>query len=145
MSAIWDKFKKDEKEATDKAPVLAKDEKKEDKKKEDKKPKKKKVKADLEKAALFESTIIQPIISENAMNQQVAGKYVFEVKGSASKPKIAQAVKALYGVEVEKVNVLRYSPRFRQFRSQFGKTKGWKKAIVTIGKGQSIDLFTEVK
>lgn len=144
MSAIWNKFKKDEKdekgEQTSGSDVGVK------KKKEEKKTgKAKKAKSDIDKARLFEKIIIRPVVSENAMNQQAMGKYVFEVSKTASKSEIAKAVKALYGTEALKVNVIRYDSRMRRFRNNYGMTRQYKKAIVTIGKEQTVDLFTEAK
>lgn len=144
MSAIWDKFKKEEDGKKDDKSTKA--EGAEVKKKEIGKSKKaKKAKSDLDKAKLFEKVIIKPIVSENAMSQQVLGKYVFEVNKNASKPEIAKAVKALYGVDVKKVNISVYDSQAKSFRNMAGRTREYKKAIVTVDKEQSIELFTEAK
>lgn len=142
MSAIWNKLKKS---AEDKEGEKSSKDGFARKSDDDKKKKPKKAKSDIEKALLFEKVIIRPLVSENAMNQQMLGKYVFEVSQAAPKPEIAKAVKALYGVDVLKVNIAKYDRRMKRFRNTFGMTGGYKKAIVTIDKQQSIELFTEAK
>ena len=100
-------------------------------------------KMDAAKASLFSRTVMRPVISENAMNQQMLGKYVFKVAVCANKSEIADSIKAIYGVDVEKVNVVRYKAESKMFRSKQGQKKQFKKAIVTVVKGQTIEMFKE--
>ncbi|MDA3815431.1 MAG: 50S ribosomal protein L23 [Patescibacteria group bacterium] len=142
MVAFWNKDDKDKSEDS------AKNEEQKTavatKKNSDKKPKKKKISADLKKKSdLVNKIVINPIISEKAMNQQVLGKYVFEVSQKANKKNIAEAVEALYGVNVEDVNLINYKQKKRNFRNFRGQQKAVKKAIVTIKSGQEIKLFNE--
>lgn len=97
----------------------------------------------LKNAKLVNDTIISPIISEDAMNKTTVGKYVFQVNPKANKNQVAEAVQALYGVDVVKVNMMKYKQKNRNFRQIKGKQSGYKKAIVTIKTGQEIKLFTE--
>lgn len=97
----------------------------------------------LKNAKLVNDTIISPIISEDAMNKTTVGKYVFQINPKANKNQVAEAVQALYGVDVMKVNVMKYKQKNRNFRQIKGKESGYKKAIITIKKGQEIKLFTE--
>lgn len=109
-----------------------------------KKSGKKKISADLKKKAdLVNGVIINPVISERAMNQQALGKYVFEVSQKANKKIVAEAVKVLYEVDVEGVNLMNYKQKKRNFRNFRGQQKAVKKAIVTIKSGQEIKLFNE--
>lgn len=95
------------------------------------------------------SVIIRPVITEKLSRlQDEAAKYTFEVAMDATKPEIRKAVEALYpGVEVGKVNtlIMPSKPKGRYTRSgyQAGRTKNWKKAIVTVRKGE-IDFFAEI-
>ncbi len=151
MSAFWDKFTKKQaegKETDGKSAVLKKEDssqkvvKKEVAKKDSKK--KKKGPEDYKgKSRLVNDTIIEPIVSEDAMNKEVLGKYVFKVKKKTSKKQIAQAVEAKYQVEVVKVNCLNQDGKKRNFRQTVGRKNNYKKAIVTIEKNQKIVLFSE--
>lgn len=165
MSAFWDKIKgkKDQKEAekaSDGVATESKASKKQDSVKpaeeEKKSPKtakkgrskekkaRKKVMSQIE-AKLAGRVLLSPKISEASMNQQAIGKYVFKVVSGANKNEIAKAIEAFYGVNVEKVNILNYSSKRKNFRGVAGAVKGFKKAIVTLRSGQSIDMFKEAK
>jgi large subunit ribosomal protein L23 len=94
------------------------------------------------------SVIIKPVITEKLSRLQEEGKYTFEVARNANKPEIKKAVEAAYpGVKVAKVNtaIMPSKPKGRYTRSgyQGGRTKVWKKAIVTIKEGE-IDFFAEI-
>jgi len=94
------------------------------------------------------SVIIKPVITEKLSRLQEQNKYTFEVVKNATKPEIKQAVEAVYpGVKVAKVNtaIMPSKPKGRYTRSgyQGGRTKVWKKAIVTIKEGE-IDFFAEI-
>ncbi|WP_103664565.1 50S ribosomal protein L23 [Gracilimonas amylolytica] len=94
------------------------------------------------------SVIIKPVITEKLSRLQEEGKYTFEVAKNASKPEIKVAVEAAYpGVKVAKINtaIMPSKPKGRYTRSgyQGGRTKVWKKAIVTIKEGE-IDFFAEI-
>ncbi|HEU0028819.1 MAG TPA: 50S ribosomal protein L23 [Ktedonobacterales bacterium] len=69
-------------------------------------------------------------------------RYTFEVALEASKPQIRQAVEALFGVKVVKVNTMRMPGKTRTLRTRRGiyrkEARPWKKAIVTLAEGQSI-------
>ncbi|SMO97424.1 50S ribosomal protein L23 [Gracilimonas mengyeensis] len=95
------------------------------------------------------SVIKKPVITEKMSRlQEEADKYTFEVDLNATKPEIKKAVEATYpGVKVAKVNtaIMPSKPKGRYTRSgyQGGRTKLWKKAIVTIKEGE-IDFFAEI-
>lgn len=95
------------------------------------------------------SVIIRPVITEKLSRlQEEAAKYTFEVAKEATKPEIRKAVEETYpGVEVGKVNtlIMPSKPKGRYTKSgyQGGRTKTWKKAIVTVKKGE-IDFFAEI-
>jgi large subunit ribosomal protein L23 len=94
------------------------------------------------------SIIVKPVITEKLSRLQEEGKYTFEVAKNATKPEIKRAVEAVYpGVKVAKVNtaIMPSKPKGRHTRSgyQAGRTKVWKKAIVTVKEGE-IDFFAEI-
>ena len=143
MVAFWNKDNKEKKDgsAEEKKQKAVAVEKKSGGKKKDKK---KKISADLKKKSkLVNSVILSPVISERAMNQQVLGKYVFEVSQRSNKQIVAETIEALYGVDVKQVNLMNYKQKKRSFRNFSGQQKAVKKAIVTIKKGQEIKLFNE--
>jgi large subunit ribosomal protein L23 len=95
------------------------------------------------------SILIRPLITEKLSRiQENEGKYAFEVKSSATKPEIKKAIETHYpGVKVAKVNtlIMPSKPKGRYTRSGFqaGRTKTWKKAIISVKEG-TIDFFEEI-
>ena len=92
---------------------------------------------------LINRVIVGPKVSESAIKQQTLGKYVFFVRKDATKNEVAKAIEAMYGVNVRKVNIQMYSQRNHQFRGHKGKKSAFKKAIVSLKKGESLDVFSE--
>lgn len=92
----------------------------------------------------YRDIIIRPIITEKSMRYMDAdNKITFEVAKGTNKVQIAQAVKAIFGVDVEKVNIINVKPKTKRVGRYDGKTKAIRKAIVKIKAGQEIDLFGE--
>lgn len=85
--------------------------------------------------------IIRPIITEHSYDLIEMNKYTFEVARSANKIEIAKAVEELFDVKVTKVNTLNVKPKKKRVRYIAGYTRQWKKAIVTIEAGQTIEIF----
>ena len=85
--------------------------------------------------------LIRPIISEKTTEMMELNKYVFEVSMKSNKLMVRQAVKDLFGVQPEKVNVMRVRGKKKRIRYQVGTTSAWKKAIVTLKEGDKIDIF----
>jgi large subunit ribosomal protein L23 len=87
--------------------------------------------------------IIEPIVSEKSYALLDQGVYTFRVAPKASKPEIHDAVEAVFGVKVVKVNTLnRTGKRKRNRRTgTWGKRADTKRAIVTLAEGERIDLF----
>ncbi|MCL2606502.1 MAG: 50S ribosomal protein L23 [Coriobacteriia bacterium] len=87
--------------------------------------------------------IIRPVVSEKSMDlMEGQNKYTFEVLKTATKPQIARAVEEIFDVEVIKVNTMNVAGKPRRVRMALGKTRNWKKAIVTLAAGDSIELFS---
>ena len=85
--------------------------------------------------------IIRPIISEQSYDMMEDNCYTFEVAKTANKVEIAQAIEAIFNVKVVKVNTLNVKAKPKRVRYQLGKTRTWKKAMVTVKEGDSIELF----
>lgn len=84
--------------------------------------------------------ILKPVITEKIAVQAETQKYAFSVHPSANKKQIKSAIEKIYNVHVTKVNTLNVDGKWRRLRFQAGKTENWKKAIVTLRKGEKIDV-----
>jgi large subunit ribosomal protein L23 len=85
--------------------------------------------------------IVRPIISEKSYRMIEHNRYTFEVLKEASKIEIAKAVEEIFDVKVTNVNTMRVSGKPRRVRYDKGYTKSWKKAVVTLQDGDSIEMF----
>lgn len=93
---------------------------------------------------VFYDVITRPVITEKATMLTELNKIVFRVKPDATKTQVKQAVEALFKVNVVRVNTLNTEGKIKGFRGKLGKREDYKKAIVTLEKGQSIDLSSGV-
>ena len=85
--------------------------------------------------------IVRPIVSEKSYDLMEQNRYTFEVHKSARKEQIAAAVEEVFGVTVLKVNTMNVAGKPRRLRYNKGLSRSWKKAIVTVKAGDTIDLF----
>lgn len=84
-----------------------------------------------------------PVITEKASgSMDEGGKYAFAVDIRANKIEIRKAVEAAFKVKVTKVNTVSMRGKLKRVRWQIGKTPDWKKAIVTLKKGDKIEYAT---
>ena len=83
-----------------------------------------------------------PAITEKSTLVSENNQVVFNVAKDASKPEIKAAVEALFGVKVKAVNTLVRLGKTKRFRNRPGQRSDWKKAMVRLAEGQSIDLTT---
>lgn len=83
----------------------------------------------------------RPVITERATAQMEQGKYTFEVDPKATKIDIKNAVETIFKVDVLKVATIRVPGKTKRVGRHVGRTSPWKKAIVTIKKGQRIPFF----
>ena len=86
--------------------------------------------------------ILSPLVTEKATVMSEKGQYAFRVAMDASKPEIKQAVEGLFGVSVLAVNTLVMKGKAKRFKGRPGQRSDWKKAMVRLADGQSIDLTT---
>lgn len=85
--------------------------------------------------------IIRPIVSERSYSAMEENKYTFEVAKNANKFQIKDSIEELFGVKVVRVNTLNVKPKTKRVRYVAGKTRSWKKAVVTVAEGQTIEVF----
>lgn len=95
------------------------------------------------------SIIIKPIITEKLTQMgDKLNRYGFMVDKKANKLQIKQAIKEIYGVEVAEVNTMTYSgkkkSRYTKAGVISGKSTGYKKALITLAKGESIDFYSNI-
>ena len=92
----------------------------------------------------YRDVIVRPIITEKSMKEMAENnKYTFEVAKGTNKIEIRQAVEAIWGVKVDKVNTSNCKPKAKRMGRYAGKTKAIHKAVVKLKEGSSIDLFGE--
>ena len=87
-------------------------------------------------------TILSPLVTEKATLNSERGQVTFKVAIDATKPQIKAAVEGLFGVTVLGVNTLVVKGKTKRFKGREGQRSDWKKAMVRLAEGQSIDLTT---
>lgn len=85
--------------------------------------------------------IERPIVTEKTHELVSENKYVFKLREAATKSQTKKAIEKLYGVKVEKVNIINISPKKRRFGRVVGSKAGVKKAVVTLKSGNKIEFF----
>ena len=85
--------------------------------------------------------LLAPVVSEKSYNQIEARRYSFRVHPDAHKTQVRQAVEELFEVHVEGVNIVQVRPKPKRRGMVRGKKPGWKKAIVQLREGESIEIF----
>jgi len=87
-------------------------------------------------------TVLSPLVTEKATGMSERNQVAFRVTLDATKPEIKAAVEGLFNVKVLAVNTLVMKGKTKRFRGRPGKRSDWKKAMVRLAEGQSIDLTT---
>ena len=85
--------------------------------------------------------LIAPVVSEKSYSHIPERKYTFKVHKDAHKTQIRQAVEELFGVKVERVNVIKMQPKPKRRGLTRGTKPGWKKAVVQLREGETIEIF----
>ena len=88
--------------------------------------------------------IIAPHITEKATNISEQNKIVFKVHYKANKINLKKNIEKIFKVNVTKINIINKRPKMKITRGRKVKVAGFKKAIVTLKKGQNIDLTTGI-
>ena len=97
----------------------------------------------MEKIHLYDK-IISPLLTEKSTNLSGFNKIVFKVHKNANKKSIKSNIEKIFKVNVTKVNIINKQNRTKLTRGKKVKISGFKKAIITLKKGQSIDLTTGI-
>ena len=85
-----------------------------------------------------------PLVTEKSTMVSESNQVVFEVSMTATKPDIKEAVERLFNVKVRAVNTLIRKGKMKRFRGVKGRQSDFKKAIVTLEEGQTIDITTRL-
>jgi large subunit ribosomal protein L23 len=88
--------------------------------------------------------IRRPMITEKAAIGAESGKFFFEVSDCANKIKVKKAIEAIFGVKVLQVNISNSLGKRKMFKGREGFRNGYKRAIVTLKQGQTIDFTAGV-
>ncbi len=88
--------------------------------------------------------ILSPVVTEKSTNLSEHNKIVFKVPSSANKVNLKKNIEKIFKVNVTKINIINKQNRTKLTRGRKVKVSGFKKAIITLKKGQSIDLTTGI-
>ena len=88
--------------------------------------------------------ILSPMVTEKSTNLSELNKVVFKVPDSANKKNLKKNIEKIFKVNVTKINIINKQNRTKLTRGKKVKVSGFKKAIITLKKGQSIDLTTGI-
>ena len=97
----------------------------------------------MEKLHLYDK-ILSPIVTEKSTNLSEQNKIIFKVNSKANKKNLKSNIEKIFKVNVTKVNIINKKSRIKVTRGKKVKGKGFKKAIITLKKGQNIDLTTGI-
>jgi len=97
----------------------------------------------MEKLHLYDK-IISPLVTEKSTNLSEQNKIIFKVNSKANKKNLKLNVEKIFKVNVIKVNIINKKTRIKTTRGKKVRVKGYKKAIITLKKGQNIDLTTGI-
>ena len=97
----------------------------------------------MEKINLYDK-ILSPLVTEKSTNLSEYNKIVFKVPSRANKKNLKKNIEKIFQVNVIKINIINKQRRTKLTRGKKVKIPGFKKAIITLKKGQSIDLTTGI-
>ena len=97
----------------------------------------------MNKINLYDS-ILNPLVTEKSTNLSEMNKVVFKVNRSANKRSVKKSIEKIFKVNVVKINIINKQRRIKIAKGKKVKVQGYKKAIVTLKKGQNIDLTTGI-
>ena len=97
------------------------------------------IKNNLSKEKAF-NVILKPVVTEKSTILSENNQIVFLVNIDSNKIDIKKSIELIYGVKVNSVNIIRMKGKTKVFKGKIGKRSDYKKAIISLPKGQSIDL-----
>lgn len=90
---------------------------------------------------LAREIIIKPVVTEKSVDLMQENKYCFKVAKDANKIEIKNAIEEIFKVTVVNVNTVNVHGKMKRMGRTQGKTASWKKAVVTLREGDSIEVF----
>jgi len=99
------------------------------------------VKDGIENKQAIRGLLLSPVITEKSAKDERYSKYTFQVAGAAGKNEIKKAVETRYGLKPIKVNIITSEGKYKRYGRFWGKRKDTKKAVVTLPKGKSINVY----
>ena len=97
----------------------------------------------MDKVHLYDR-ILSPVVTEKSTNLSEQNKIIFKVPKKANKKNLKKNIEKIFKVNVTKINIINKKTRTKTTRGKKVKVKGFKKAIITLKKGQNIDLTTGI-
>jgi len=97
----------------------------------------------MDKIHLYDK-ILSPMVTEKSTNMSDQNKIVFKVPSAANKVNLKKNIEKIWKVNVTKINIINKRNRTKLVKGKKVKVSGFKKAIITLKKGQSIDLTTGI-
>ena len=97
----------------------------------------------MEKIHIYDK-ILSPLVTEKSTNMSDQNKIIFKVPNKANKIILKKNIEKIFKVNVTKINIINKQPRKKTVRGKKVKVSGYKKAIITLKKGQNIDLTTGI-
>ena len=97
----------------------------------------------MEKLHLYDK-IISPLVTEKSTNLSEQNKITFKVNSKANKKNLKLNIEKIFKINVTKINIINKKTRMKTIRGKKVRVKGYKKAIITLKKGQNIDLTTGI-
>ena len=97
----------------------------------------------MEKIHIYDK-ILSPLVTEKSTNMSDQNKIIFKVPSKANKIILKKNIEKIFKVNVTKINIINKQPRKKIVRGKKVKVSGYKKAIITLKKGQNIDLTTGI-
>ena len=97
----------------------------------------------MEKIHLYDK-ILSPVVTEKSTNLSELNKIVFKIPDGANKKNLKKNIEKIFKVNVTKINIINKQNRTKVTRGRKVKVSGYKKAIITLKKAQSIDLTTGI-
>ena len=97
----------------------------------------------MEKIHLYDK-ILTPLVTEKSTNLSVQNKVIFKVPKKTNKINLKKNIEKIFKVNVTKINIINKQPRKKIVRGKKINVTGYKKAIITLKKGQNIDLTTGI-
>ena len=97
----------------------------------------------MEKIHLYDK-ILSPFVTEKSTNLSDQNKIIFKVPNKTNKINLKKNIEKIFKVNVTKINIINKQPRKKNVRGKKVRVKGYKKAIITLKKGQNIDLTTGI-